>query len=188
MTSKSSKLITTVCRQQTKLPANTRRTSNSLHRGPVILTIALFAFAVNGAAQSAPPAAAPIPPATPQATTASPIPLRVPHRFWDRENDLLFTGVAVSRSLDFASTIHNRNRGLNEGLLTNQIVDNHPLFFGIEAGTTAASIALSYLFHRTNHHRLERWVSIVHIGVATGGAIRNYALKSPPSQNAPTLQ
>ena len=44
--------------------------------------------------------------------------------------------------------IHNRNRGLNEGLLTNQIVDNHPLFFGIEAGTTAASIALSYLFNQ----------------------------------------
>lgn len=154
----------------------------------MVLTIALFAFAVNGAAQTTPPTPEPIPSSTPQATTANPVPLRVPHRFWDRENDLLFTGVAVSRSLDFASTIHNRNRGLNEGLLTNQIVDNHPLFFGIEAGTTAASIALSYLFHRTNHHRLERWVSIVHIGIGTGGAIRNYALKSPPSQNPPLLQ
>jgi hypothetical protein len=157
----------------------------------MILTIVILAFAVRGAAQS-PATPTPVPPVAPQATTANPAPIRL-HRFWDRENDLLFTGVAVSRSLDFASTIHNRNRGLNEGLLTNQIVDNHPLdnhplFFGIEAGTTAASIALSYLFHRTNHHRLERWVSIVHIGVATGGAIRNYALKSPPSQNTPTLQ
>jgi len=101
------------------------------------------------------------------------------HSFWDRENDWLFAGVGAGRALDYASTLNLRRRGINEAFLTNSVVDNHPLFGGIEAAATAASIGVSYLFHRTGHHRLERWTSAVHIGVATGGAIRNYALKTP---------
>jgi len=101
------------------------------------------------------------------------------HRFWDRENILLFSGVGVARGLDYASTLNIRRRGLNEVLLTNAIVDNHPLFAGIEAAGTGASIGVSYIFHRTGHHTLERWTSIVHFGVAVGGAARNYALKTP---------
>lgn len=104
------------------------------------------------------------------------------HSFWDRENDLLFAGVGAGRALDYASTLNLRRRGIDEAFLTNSIVDNHPLFGGIEAAATAASIGVSYIFHRTGHHRLERWTSAVHIGVATGGAIRNYALKTPHPQ------
>jgi hypothetical protein len=101
------------------------------------------------------------------------------HRFWDRENDWLFAAVGAGRALDYASTLNLRRRGIDEVFLTNSIVDNHPLFGGIEAAATAASIGVSYVFHRTGHHRLERWTSAVHFGVATGGAIRNYALKTP---------
>ena len=101
------------------------------------------------------------------------------HRFWDRENDWLFAGVGAGRALDYASTLNLRRRGIDEVFLTNSIVDNHPLFAGIEAAATGASVGASYIFHRTGHHRLERWTSIVHFGVATGGAIRNYALKTP---------
>ncbi len=101
------------------------------------------------------------------------------HRFWDRTNDMWFAGVGAARALDYASTLNLRRRGLDEILLTNSVVDNHPLFGGIEAAATAASIGVSYLFHRTGHHRLERWTSIVHFGVAVGGAARNYALKTP---------
>jgi hypothetical protein len=101
------------------------------------------------------------------------------HRFWDTENILLFAGVAAARGLDYASTLNIRRRGINEAFLTNAIVDDHPEFAAIEAAATAASIGVSYIFHATGHHRLERWVSYVHIGVAVGGAIRNYALKTP---------
>lgn len=101
------------------------------------------------------------------------------HNFWDRENDWLFAGVAAGRALDYASTLNLRRRGINEVFLTNDIVDNHPLFVGIEAAATGASIGVSYIFHATGHHRLERWTSLIHFGVATGGAIRNYALKTP---------
>jgi hypothetical protein len=119
----------------------------------------------------------------PQADAAKPRaeyakPAALTHRFWDKENDWLFAGVAVSRGLDYSSTLNFRRRGRNEALLTNAIVDNHPAFAAIEAGATGVSVGVSYLFHHYGHHSLERWTSIVHIGVATGGAIRNYSLKT----------
>jgi len=112
------------------------------------------------------------------AKTVNP-PAPVVHRFWDRENDWLFAGVGAGRALDYASTLNLRRRGINEVFLTNSIVDNHPLFAGIEVAATAASVGVSYLFHRTGHHRLERWTSAIHAGIAVGGAARNYALKTP---------
>jgi len=105
-----------------------------------------------------------------------------PHKFWDTENICLFTGVGATRMLDYASTRHLRNQGNNEWLLSNSIVDNKPLFVGIELAGTAASIGVSYLFHYYGHHALERWVSIVHIGVGVGGSIHNYLLKPPTAQ------
>jgi pyruvate/2-oxoglutarate dehydrogenase complex dihydrolipoamide acyltransferase (E2) component len=118
-------------------------------------------------------------PATPQAPKPTTPPAPYVHSFWDRENDWLFAGVAAGRAFDYASTLNLRRRGINEVFLTNSIVDDHPLFASIEAAATGASIGVSYIFHATGHHRLERWTSIIHFGVATGGAIRNYALKTP---------
>lgn len=107
------------------------------------------------------------------------------HRFWDGENDLLFAGVAASRTLDYFSTLNMRRRGRQEVFLTNDAVDNHAGFAFIEAGATGVSIGAAYLFHRYNHHKLERWTSIVHIGVASGGAVRNYCLKTAHPAGAP---
>jgi len=114
-----------------------------------------------------------------ETTRASSKPGNASHRFWDWQNDCLFAGVGGARMLDYASTRHFRDQGNNEVLLTNAIVDNKPLFVGIELAGTAASIGVSYLFHHTGHHRLERWVSMGHIGVAVGGSIHNYSLKPP---------
>lgn len=100
------------------------------------------------------------------------------HRFWDTTNDWLFAGVGASRTLDYFSTLNMRRRGRDEILLTNDVVDNHAAFAAIEAAGTGASIGLSYLFHYYGHHKLERATSIVHIGLATSGAIRNYCLKT----------
>jgi hypothetical protein len=100
------------------------------------------------------------------------------HPFWDRENDLLFAAVGASRTLDYFSTLNFRRRGRKEALLTNDIVDNHAAFASIEAAATIASIGVSYLFHRSHHHRLEHWTSIVHASLATSGAVRNYCLKT----------
>ncbi len=108
------------------------------------------------------------------------------HRFWDATNDWLFVGVGASRTLDYFSTLNMRRRGRDEILLTNDVVDNHAAFAAIEAAGTGASIGLSYVFHYYGHHKLERATSIVHIGLATTGAIRNYCLKTAhPATAAP---
>ncbi len=119
------------------------------------------------------PPAAPKPPAKSIVQAPS-------HKFWDKENICLFAGVGGARMLDYASTRYLRDQGDNEVLLTNAIVDNRPLFVGIELAGTAASIGVSYLFHRTGHHTLERWTSIAHIGVGVGGSVHNYLLKPAP--------
>lgn len=100
------------------------------------------------------------------------------HPFWDATNDWLFAGVAASRTLDYFSTLNMRRRGRQEILLTNDVVDNHAAFAAIEAAGTATSIGVSYLFHHYGHHKLERWTSVVHIGLTTTGAVRNYCLKT----------
>jgi hypothetical protein len=117
----------------------------------------------------------------PQAAPKSP----ATHRFWDTPNAALFAGVAGARTLDFISTQHFRKKGVDEVLLTNDIVDNKPLFAAIEVAGVAASIGVSYIFHRTGHHKIERWVSIIHISVGTAGAIRNFGLEPKPSGTTP---
>jgi hypothetical protein len=102
----------------------------------------------------------------------------IEHRFWDKQNDLLFAGVAATRTLDYFSTLNMRRRGRQEIFLTNDAVDNHAGFALIEAGATGVSVGASYIFHRSGHHKLERWTSIIHIGLATTGAVRNYSLKT----------
>src|SRR5215472_6464701 len=101
-----------------------------------------------------------------------------PHRFWDKENGWLFAGVGAARTLDYFSTLNMRRRGRQEVFLTNDVVDNHRAFAMVEAAGTGVSIGASYLFHRYGHHKLESWTSLVHIGLATTGAVRNYGLKT----------
>jgi len=112
------------------------------------------------------------PPAPPE---EAPVPV---HRFWDRTNLWLFSGVAVMRGLDYASTQNMLRRGRVEILLPGEITANHAGFAALEAAGTATSIGVAYWLHRSGHHKLERWLSIGHIGVAAFGDARNYALKT----------
>ena len=101
-----------------------------------------------------------------------------PHAFWDRTNILLFSGVAVFRGLDYASTRNFLARGREEVLIPDDIVNNSAAFASLEAAGTLTSVGLSYWMHRAHHHKIERWISIVHIGVTGFGVVRNYSLKS----------
>jgi len=147
--------------------------------GKIFVLLALMAAPGASAIRGQVPAAAAQIPAS---SASAPVPrseavrLRQEHRFWDKENAWLFAGVGASRALDYSSTLNMRRRGDNEILLTNDLVDNHAAFAVVEAAGTAVSIGASYLLHRSGHHKLERWTSIVHIGLATSGAVRNYCL------------
>jgi hypothetical protein len=102
----------------------------------------------------------------------------VVHRFWDRTNILLFTGIGITRGMDYASTRNFQARGRDEILIPDDVVNNSAGFASLEAAGTATSIGISYLLHRTGHHKLERWMSIGHIGVTGFGDVRNYCLKT----------
>ncbi len=65
-----------------------------------------------------------------------------------------------------------------EVLIPDDVVNNSAGFASLEAAGTVASVGLSYWMHRAGHHKLERWISIVHIGVTGFGVVRNYSLKS----------
>jgi hypothetical protein len=137
-------------------------------------------LALLAAAQQVGPAPAVLPDA-PSLASVTPVatkPGLQSHAFWDHKNAWLFSGVAVFRGLDYTSTRNMRDRGRQEILLTNWVVDNKPLFIGIEAAATGLSIGLSYAMHRTGHHKVERLISIGHISGAAFGDARNYALKS----------
>jgi predicted PurR-regulated permease PerM len=87
------------------------------------------------------------------------------HKFWDRENKILFMTVAALNTADFAVTRSNLQNGGRE---LNPVVR----FFGTStpalalnfAGETAGFVSLSYFFHKTGHHKMERAVSYVNIG------------------------
>ena len=129
-----------------------------------------------------------VPEGGPDETTASSLPLGVEpaphppvHAFWDRTNRWLFVGVAFTRGMDYASTRNMQARGRKEILLPSEVVNNSAAFASLEAAGTLTSVGISYLFHRTGHHTLERWMSIGHIGVAAFGDVRNYCLQSRPA-------
>jgi hypothetical protein len=112
----------------------------------------------------------PVIPATPAAAPE--------HRFWDRENILLFSGVAIFRGLDYASTRNFMARGRTEVLIPDDVVNNSAGFASLEAAATATSLGVSYIFHRTGHHKMERWLSIGHVSVTGFGVVWNYSLES----------
>lgn len=92
-----------------------------------------------------------------------------PHKFWDNQNRVLFAAVAVSSTADFFVTRANLQNGGQElnplvrvfGRSTSGLALNF-------AGETAGVVSLSYFLHKTNHHRLERIVSIVNVGASAG--------------------
>jgi hypothetical protein len=103
------------------------------------------------------------------AFVSPPQPMTSEHKFWDRENKLLFFTAAALNGADFAITRSNLQGGGRE---LNPVVR----FFGRStaglavnfAGETAGVMSVSYFFHKTGHHKLERWVSIVNISSSAG--------------------
>lgn len=95
--------------------------------------------------------------------------VEVTHKFWDKQNKFLFIAAAAGNTADFAVTRANLQSGGQE---LNPLVrpfgrSSAGLAMNF-AGATAGVISLSYFFHKTGHHKMERAVSMVNIaGSAT---------------------
>src|SRR5580658_3509421 len=87
------------------------------------------------------------------------------HRFWDRENRTLFATVAVLSAADFAITRSILQNGGKELNPVTRLFSGSTAGLAVNfAGETAGVIGVSYFFHKTGHHKLERYVSMVNIG------------------------
>lgn len=87
------------------------------------------------------------------------------HKFWDKGNYLLFIAVAAASAADFAVTRSNLNKGGTELNPATRLFGRSTAGLAANfAGETAGVVGLSYFFHKTRHHKLERAVSFVDIG------------------------
>lgn len=80
------------------------------------------------------------------------------HRFWDGTNKALFFSHVALEAADFGVTHRNLSQGGREmNPMARPLCESGTLgqlaFFG---GRIAAVGGVSYLFHKTGHHRLER--------------------------------
>jgi hypothetical protein len=100
---------------------------------------------------------------------SAPQPTTSEHKFWDRQNKLLFATAAAFNGADFAITRANLQSGGRELNPVVRIFGRSTAGLAVNfAGETAGVITLSYFFHKTGHHKLERIVSVANIGASAG--------------------
>ena len=91
------------------------------------------------------------------------------HKFWDKPNRLLCVTAAILNGADFAVTRANLQSGGQELNPVVRVFGRSTAGLAVNfIGETAGVISLSYFFHKTGHHKLERVVSLVNIGGSTG--------------------
>lgn len=89
------------------------------------------------------------------------------HRFWDRQNGFLFATNAALSTADFFVTRANLQSGGQElnpvtGMFGRSTAGLAMNFVGESVGV----VGVSYIFHKTGHHKLERAVSMLNIGAS----------------------
>jgi hypothetical protein len=108
-----------------------------------------------------------IEPASPVVIT--PPVVSVEHKFWDKQNRVLFIAAAASNGADFAVTRANLQSGGQElNPVVRMFGRSTPGLAMNFIGETAGVISLNYFFHKTSHHKMERLVSVVNIGSSAG--------------------
>jgi len=91
------------------------------------------------------------------------------HRFWTVKNSLLFATSAAFSAADFVITRDNLRGGGQELNPVTRLFSGSTTALAVNfAGEMAGVVGLSYFFHKTGHHKLERMVSLLNIGSSAG--------------------
>ena len=103
--------------------------------------------------------------------------LETPYGFWDRTNKILFASHAALEAVDFGITHHNLSDGGREldpmaKALCESGTAGQLVFFG---GRMAGVITISYLLHKTGHHKLERAFPVYASGDSSYGVAYSFA-------------
>ncbi len=99
------------------------------------------------------------------------------HKFWDATNNMLFATHAALEAADFGITHANLSNGGQEfdpmaKALCQSGTAGQLVFFG---GRMAGVVAVSYLLHKTGHHKLERIFPIYASGDSAYGVANSFA-------------
>jgi hypothetical protein len=87
------------------------------------------------------------------------------HRFWNRENSILFATNAAFCGADFVVTKDNLRGGGQELNPVTRVFSGSTAGLAMNfVGEAAGVVGLSYFFHKTGHHKLERAISMLNIG------------------------
>jgi hypothetical protein len=154
-------------------------TSRHLQNPLRCLVAIVIAYAAYCPALSAQAFLSDAPPDAPRPSyeTAAPVIMPAPppagiateHHFWDKENIALFAVSAALSATDFTVTRQNLQSGGRELNPIVRVFGRSTAGLALNfTGETAAGIGLSYFFHKTHHHRLERIISMVNIGTSAG--------------------
>lgn len=112
-----------------------------------------------------------------------------PHRFFDKQNLVLWSSVAVAHSMDCGSTWKMLDSGNGrEAELPTSLAQSRVQMSLFSIGVVGAQVGGSYLLHRMGWHRAERWTSSVHAGVVGVTAVHNYELKRVEPASSATTQ
>ena len=91
------------------------------------------------------------------------------HKFWDRQNRGLLLAAAALNGADFAVTRANLQSGGQELNPVVRMFGRSTAGLAVNfVGETVGVVSMSYFFHKTGHHKLERAVSLVNIGSYVG--------------------
>ncbi len=115
------------------------------------------------------------------------IPEAPSHKFFDRQNVAAFAALGTLITIDAVHT--------QLALQTHDFVEGDPLarpfvtkgWAGQLAGSAlgyGTALSLSYVLHRSNHHKLERWTSWLLVGAEATNDVRNLLLKPGLPHNA----
>ena len=91
------------------------------------------------------------------------------HKFWDKQNRILFAFATASNASDFAVTRANLQGGGRELNPAVRLFGKSSTGLALNfAGETVGVMGLSYFFHKTGHHKLERLTPIVNFAASAG--------------------
>jgi hypothetical protein len=98
------------------------------------------------------------------------------HSFWDAANKILFASHAGLEVLDFGITHRNLSLGGKEldpmaKALCESGTAGQLVFFG---GRMAGVVAISYLLHKTGHHKMERAFPVYASGDSAYGVVYSF--------------
>jgi hypothetical protein len=98
-------------------------------------------------------------------------------KFWDLPNIMLVSAMGAITALDFLATQRNlaSPSGGNEyNPVARVFTGSTPGRVAYFTGAAAGTVGLTYLFHRTGHHKLERATLLIGIGCSTQGAVYSF--------------